>query len=145
MSKRTSIVTALVNKLRTIDGTGTFNTNIYGAAFGTLKFWDEVDNFPCVYLIAGTETREYHPSDFTWAYLNLALRVYTKGENASDQLEDVLEDIEQVINSNRQLVYDDLGNSTTEILVTSIVTDEGLLAPYAIAEVNLQIRYQKLQ
>jgi hypothetical protein len=27
-------------------------------------------------------------------------------------------------------------------LITSITTDEGLLAPYAVGEINLQVRYQ---
>lgn len=145
MSRRTSIVKALTSALQTIDGTGSFKTNLYGAAFAALKFWDQVDQFPCVYAVAGTETRQYLPSDFTWGFFNISLKVYTKGEQAPDQLEDVLEDIENVINANRQVVYDDLGNHLTEILITSIVTDEGLLVPYAIAEVNMQVRYQIIQ
>jgi hypothetical protein len=40
-------------------------------------------------------------------------------------------------------VYDAVNNhETTEILVVSITTDEGLLAPYAVGELNLQVRYQ---
>lgn len=142
MSRRTSIVNALVDKLKLIDGTSGYSTNLYGNAFGVLKYWDEVTNFPCIYVVAGTETRQYLPSDFTWGYFNLSLKVYTKGEDSQDQLEDVLEDIENVIHANRQVIYDDIGNRTTEILINSIVTDEGLLVPYAIAEVSIQVRYQ---
>ena len=143
MSRRKSIVNALAEKLKIIDGTGSFNTNIFEASFAQLKFWDEVSNFPCIYVVAGTESREYLPSDFTWGYLNVSLKVYTKGEDPQQLLENLLEDIELVINSNRVLTYDTVNNyKTTEILINSITTDEGLLAPYGVAEVNLQVRYE---
>lgn len=142
MSRRTSIVKALVGKLKTIDGTGSFKTNLYEAAFPFLKFWDEVNNFPSIYVTAGSETREYLPSAFTWGYLGISLKIYTKGEDAQQLLEDLLEDIESVIDANRVLIYDiDKQYETTEILLTSITTDEGLLAPYAVGEINLQVRY----
>ena len=142
MSRRTSIVKALVEKLKTIDGTGSFKTNLYEAAFPFLKFWDEVNNFPSIYVTAGSETREYLPSAFTWGYLGISLKIYTKGEDAQQLLEDLLEDVESVIDANRVLIYDiDKQYETTEILLTSITTDEGLLAPYAVGEINLQVRY----
>jgi hypothetical protein len=142
MSKRTSILKALVTKLKQINGTGSYNVNIFNNAYPKLKFWDEVKDFPCIYGSAGTEVREYLPGTFTWAYLNIALKVYCKGEDAHDQLELLLEDIENVIDANRVLVYDSTNNyETTEILIQSITTDEGLLAPYAVGEINLQVRY----
>lgn len=142
MSKRASIVRALANKLKLINGEQPYKTNLFENSFPHLKFWDEVNDFPSVYITPGTEQREYLPSDFTWAYLNVSLKVYCKGEDAQLQLENLLEDIELVVDQNRVLVYDELGGlETTEILITSIVTDEGLLAPYAVGEVNLQVRY----
>lgn len=143
MSRRISIVKAIVNKLKTINGTGQFNTKLFNNVYPLLKFWDEVNDFPSVYVTPGSEMREYHPSDFTWGFLGIAIKVYTKGEDAQEQLELLLEDIERVIDANRVLVYDTTNNyETTEILITSITTDEGLLAPYAIGEINLQVRYQ---
>lgn len=142
MSKRASIVRALANKLKLINGEQPYRTNLFDNSFPQLKFWDEVNDFPSVYITPGSEQREYLPSDFTWAYLNVSLKVYCKGEDAQLQLESLLEDIELVVDQNRVLVYDELGGlETTEILITSIVTDEGLLAPYAVGEVNLQVRY----
>lgn len=143
MSRRISIVKAIVGKLKTINGTGQFNSKLFNNVYPLLKFWDEVNDFPSVYVTPGSEMREYHPSDFTWGFLGVAIKVYTKGEDAQEQLELVLEDIERVIDANRVLVYDTVNNyETTEILITSITTDEGLLAPYAVGEINLQVRYQ---
>jgi hypothetical protein len=143
MTKRISIVTALAEKFKEIDGTGSYKTNLFSNSYPKLKFWDEVQDFPCVYLTAGTEVREYMPSDFTWGYLNISVKVYVRSESeAQEQLENLLDDLENVIDANRVLVYDTTNNfSTTEILIQSITTDEGLLAPYGVGEINLQVRY----
>ena len=143
MSKRSSIAKALAEKLKEINGEAPYNSNLFGAAYPKLKFWDEVSNFPSIYMSVGAEYREYHPADFTWGFLNVTLRVYTKGEDPQQLLEDLLEDVERVIDNTRSLLYDvDNGLETTEILITSISTDEGLLDPFGVGEVNLQIRYQ---
>ena len=143
MTRRTSIVTALAEKLKVIDGTGSYKTNIFGNSYPKLKFWDEVQDFPACYLVAGSESRQYHPSDFTWGFLNISIKVYVRDESyPQEDLENLLDDIENVINDNRVLVYDTTNNlSTTEILIQSITTDEGLLAPYGVGEINLQVRY----
>ena len=144
MSRRTSIVKALAEVFKTIDGTAPYVTNLQGLSFAKLKFWDEINDFPSVYLSPGTEVREYHPADFAWGMLGVCVKVYCKSEDtAQEELEQLLEDLERCIDANRQLVYDTDNNyETTEILIDSITTDEGLLAPYAVGEINLQIRYQ---
>jgi hypothetical protein len=145
MSRRTSIVKALVEEFKAIDGTGVFKSNIFGVAEAKLKFWDECNSFPAIYAAPGTETREYLPGGFAWGFLNVCIKVYTKDAEESQQLlEDLLEDIEVVIDSlTGRIIYDTTNNyETAEISITSIVTDEGLLNPYGVGEVNLLIRYQ---
>lgn len=142
MSRRTSIVKALAEKLKLIDGNAPYKTNLYNNVEPKLKFWDECNQFPAVYVTPGTETREYHPGDFTWGFLNLCVKIYVKGDDAQEQLENLLEDCETLIDANRVLEYDEVNKyQTTEILITSITTDEGLLAPYGVGEINLQVRY----
>ncbi len=142
MSKRTSIIKALTDKIKLISIATGYNTNLYTNAYAKLKFWDEVEDFPSVYLTPGSELREYLPGDFTWGFLNASIKVYCQGEDSQEQLELLLEDIEHCVDTNRVLVYDSANNyQTTEILVQSITTDEGLLAPYAVGEINLQVRY----
>ena len=144
MSKRAKIVAALAEKFKTIDGYPPYTTNLSGNSFAKLKFWDEIQDFPSVYLSPGAETREYHPSDFAWGMLRICVKVYCKSEDyAQEQLELLLGDIETCVDKNRRLVYDTTnGYETTEILIDSITTDEGLLAPYAVGEIYLQVRYQ---
>lgn len=142
MSRRTSIIKALAEKLKLIDGQAPYQTNLFNNAYAKLKFWDEVEDFPSVYMTPGSEMREYLPGEFTWGFLGISIKVYCRGEQAQDDLEKLLEDIENCIDANRVLVYDiDKGYETTEILIQSITTDEGLLAPYAVGEINLQVRY----
>lgn len=142
MSRRTSIIKALTAKLNLINGQAPYKVNLFKNAYAKLKFWDEVNDFPSVYLSPGSEQREYLPGDFAWGYLGVSVKVYCKGESAQEQLEQLLEDIERCVDANRVLVYDSTnGYETTEILIQSITTDEGLLVPYAVGEINLQVRY----
>jgi hypothetical protein len=142
-SKRISIVKALAEKLKSIAGSAPYSTNLYENVYPKLKFWDEVNDFPSVYMTAGTEQREYLPGNFTWAYLNISVKVYVRSEeNAQEQLEAVLGDVETCIDANRVLAYGtSAAEETTEILVQSITTDEGLLNPFGVGEINLQVRY----
>jgi hypothetical protein len=144
MTKRTQIVKALVEKFKTIDGNLPYKTNLYSNAYAKLKFWDEIQDFPSVYVTPGREQRDYLPGNFTWGYLGVAVKVYVRNEDAPQEiLEQLLEDLEHCIDLNRVLVYDTTtGYETTEILIDSITTDEGLLAPYGVGEINLQVRYQ---
>jgi len=145
MSRRTSIVKAFATKFKLINGTGVYKTNLFNNSFPVLKFWDEVNDFPAVFVVAGGETREYLPGGFAWGFLNVSLKVYTKGEDSQQLLENLIEDIETVVTDLRGVVqYDTSGSqfSTSEISITSITTDEGLLAPYGVGEVNLLVRYQ---
>lgn len=146
MSKRVKIVQALAELVKTkIDGTAPYVTDLQNQCFAKLKFWDEINEFPSVYITPGTETREYLPSDFKWGILNISIKVYCKQEDGvQEQLETLLADLETFIDANNQVVYDTSGEQTTDIMITSITTDEGLLAPYGVGEINLQVRYEVL-
>lgn len=146
MSVRASIASALAEKLKLIDGTAPYQSNVYGNAYPKLKFWDEVNDFPAIYMSTGSETRDYHPGGFKWGFLGISLKLYVKGEDPAAELENLLEDVERVIDSNRTLVYDSTNPAaqTVEILINSIVTDEGLLEPYGVGEVNITVQYPVL-
>ena len=145
MSRRTSIINAIANKFKSINGLSPYITNISNNSYPILKFWNEVNDFPCIYSTAGPEYREYHPADFAWSFLTITIKVYCKGENAQLEMEQLLEDIETCLDNNQEIEYDSTNHyTTTQILVQSIVTDEGLLAPYAVGELTAQVRFQKM-
>ena len=142
MSARSSIAKALVQRLQLINGTPPFNSTVHPNNILTkLVYWDEVSDFPTLCVIPGTETREYLPGSFKWGYLNISIKVYVQGDSALESLELLLEDIENVISLEEELEYQP-GRTTTEILIQNITTDEGLLSPYGVGEVIIQVRYE---
>ncbi len=145
MSARSSIVNALVVKLKEINGASPFTVNLSNNVLNKMKFWDDVIDFPALCVVAGMEDREYLPGNFKWGFLKVSIKVYCKQEDPAAQLESLIEDIEYVIDHNLNLTYGvGPGQETADIKVVNIVTDEGLLIPYGIAEVNISIQYQVL-
>jgi hypothetical protein len=145
-NRRTEIVNFLVERLKEIDGdvspydaTYTFNHNIFNNAFRRLKFLDEVNDFPSLYLSAGTEIRNFQSESLTEATLNVIIRVYVYGEDNSQSLaEELLEDIEHIIYS----IGDEPEKGIFDIKIENITSDEGLALPYGIAEIELSVVYR---
>ena len=142
MSARSKIVNALVVKLKDIDGTGDNESNVFNNVFNKLRFWNEVDDYPSMYLNAGSESREYLPAGFKWAYLTVTVRVYVNDEEPEQELEKIMSDVERIINNNGELDFDN-GNKTEDIKIMLLHTDEGLLSPIGVGEITLQIMYEK--
>ena len=125
-TKRKKVVDAIVNKLKGIDGNHPFNSNVYDNVDGHLKFLDEIEQYPKLCVVAGDEFREYLPDQFKWRLLDITIRVYIKDENDTQEtLALLLEDIENIIDDNDSLVYDDTVSpslSTTSLTIGSIST-----------------------
>jgi hypothetical protein len=140
MSARGKIIDKLVTELKKIKGGSTYNSNLYNNVFNGLKFWNEIDDYPSVFVTAGTETREYLPGGFKWAYLTVGIRVYVSDDYPELRLEEIFEDIENIVDNNGKLEYS-TGNFTEDMRILSINTDEGLLNPIGVGEITLQILY----
>lgn len=143
-SRRLAIVNALVEKLKAINGTGTYRTELNDNVFPRLKFWDEVEEFPAVHLNAGSETRDYQGGGYKDRFMNLTIRCYVNEEDAVAALEGLLEDVETVLETNSRLTYTDrLGATqyTQQITILSIDTDEGALEPLGVGEILCEVRY----
>ena len=143
-TRRQSIVDGLVTVISTINGSGSFLSNLAGNVSPRLKFWDEVEDFPAVHLNAGSETREYQGGGYKDRYLSISVRIYVREEDAVDALDRLLEDIETVVEANSRLAYTDkqgVAQYTHQVSVISIDTDEGVLEPLGIAEMLLEVRY----
>lgn len=143
-TRRAAIVDALVEKLKEINESGDFLTDVYDNVHPRLKFWDEVDTFPAIHLNSGSETRQYQGGGYKDRYLTITIRCYVKQTDAVLALDELLEDVETVIEKNAKLTYKDKqGNTQTtyDILIISIDTDEGVLEPYGVAEMLVQVHY----
>lgn len=143
-SRRQSIIDALVVEFKKIDGSGEFLTNVFGNVSPRLKFWDEVEDFPALHLNAGAETRAYQAGGYKDRFLAVTVRMYVKEEDAVDALDKLIEDVETVVDNSTRLPYTDKQNNTQytqQITVVSIDTDEGVLEPYGVGEMLLEVRY----
>ena len=143
-TRRLGIVEALVNKLKDIDGSGTFRSDINQNVSPRLKFWDEVEEFPAIHLNAGSETREYQGGGYKDRFLSVTVRCYVQHEDAVLALDELLEDVETVLEDNSRLTYKDRNNAdqyTQQITIVSIDTDEGVLEPMGVGEMLVEVRY----
>ena len=145
-SRRKEIIEFLVTQLKEIDGqtsgfsaSYTYGNNLFNNVFRKLKFHDEVNDFPAIYISAGTEIRDFNSKNLTLASLDATIRAYVFGEDNSQDLSDSLvQDIEHVIYS----LGDNPDKGILDITIDNISTDEGLATPYGIAEVELTIVYR---
>jgi len=143
-SKRQGIVTAMAEQLKVIDGNGAYLTDLDYRAEPTLKYWDEIEQFPAVHINAGSESREYIGAGHKNRFLSVTLRLYVNEEESVNALDSLIEDVETVLEDNSRLAYKDkLGvqQYTHQITIISIDTDEGVLDPIGVAEMLVEVRY----
>ena len=94
-SRRSNILTALAEKLKDIDGSGRFLTDLQNNVSPRLKFWDEVVDFPAIHLNAGAETRQYQGGGYKDRFLSIIIRCYVNDEdNSTEALNLLMEDVE---------------------------------------------------
>lgn len=143
-SRRYAITEALAEKLKEIDGTGEYQSDVAGNVHPRLLFWNEVEEYPAIHVSAGPETREYQGGGYKDRFLTITVRCYVKEEDSLLALERLLQDVEFVIEKYGRLAYQDprgASQTTHDILIASIDTDEGVLAPLGVGEILLQVRY----
>ena len=140
MSARSKIANSLVELLKEIDGTSSWESDLFENVYNRLKFWDEVDDYPAAFVNVGPEAREYLPGGFKWGHLTLTVRVYVQDEDPEARLEEIFEDIEKIVDTNGTMEYD-TNSYIEDMKILSITTDEGLLNPIGVGEMTLQVMY----
>lgn len=146
MNNRTLVVEQLVTHLKEIDAdvspwdsAYTFSTNLYNNVFRGLKYLDEINDFPAIYISCNSETRRYQTSGLTEVSVRAALRCYIYSDDSRIDTLNLAKDVEHVIynmiNSPELRIMD--------IVIDEIVTDTGLLEPYGMVEVFLTISFEK--
>jgi len=144
-SRRTEIIDFLVTELKKIDGgTSTFNsnytynTNLFNNVERKLKFLDEINDFPSLYIAGGTEIREFNSENLTTATLDATIRAYVFSEdNSQSDIDNLVQDIEHVIYN----IGDNSSKGIQQFNIANISADEGLLTPYGLSEIEITIQY----
>lgn len=143
-SKRRQIRNLVADELKKINGGVstfdpfyTYNSDLSDNVFKQLRFIDEVNDFPSIYVSVGREVRIYNSSHFTEAILPVSLKLYVYEENPQEKIENLIQDVEHVIyriSSNTSLEIQDIN-------IDSISSDEGLIEPYGLGEMIFSVKY----
>ena len=153
MSARAGIPKALADAAATlINGTGLYVNNIYGQSGNEVKHFDDINNLPYVSFTPGPEVREDQPSNVSIASLTVYIRIYVEDNNdVQAKLESLISDVETLVDTNLRLAYDSVtpsGVVTRNTITNNIVdirTDEGLLQPQGLGELQLVVQYEKIR
>jgi hypothetical protein len=143
-TKRRAIADAISEKLKEINGTENYLTDLANNVLPKLQFWDEIEEFPAVHVSAGREVREYQAAGYKDRFLSITIRCYVRGEDAPVLLEYLLEDVETIIEENSRLAYQTPQGGTQfthDMTIQSIDTDEGVLSPIGVGEILIQVHY----
>lgn len=141
-NRRNQIIEEFVRLFKNnLNGNSPYITRSYDNVFPRLIFWDEVNDYPTICIYAGSETREYLPGDFKWAFLSVNIRFYVDGEDAKEQIENLFVDIETLLDANNTITINNF-ELCTDIRILSISDDEGLLSPKGVGEMVLEVRYE---
>ena len=145
MSNRRLITDEVLRCLRKINGSASpyspsyeFKSDLHLNVYKGFKFIDEINDFPSIYTNSGLEQRIYNTSNLTESVVTTTIRCYVYGQDPQQQLSNIIEDIEHVIYH----MTLDTEIQAQDITIKEIITDSGLLEPYGMAEIFLNIRFE---
>lgn len=133
MARRTEIVNRLVTQLETISGIAKVDRRY--------RFLDDINDFPTVTLGATpTEDYELYGDGQQLKTLRQSIRgyVYTHQEDSLQESELLARQVEDVVEQFAAVARD---LDVESAYVTSIGTDEGLMTPYGVAEIEIEVVY----
>jgi len=149
MAQRREIIRLLIDNLKLIDGTSSpfnhryrFKSNVYENVYKGFKGIDEINDFPSIFVTGGQETREYNTLNNIKSILNITIRGYLYNEEyelANEDVNNLIQDIDHIIYN---LPKKHTNLEIMDITIASISTDEGLLTPYGIVELQVQASYE---
>ena len=135
MARRNDIIEALVTDLGQIDSVDPANVS------RKYKFLDDVNDFPYITFVPRQELRRHRGDGRKHASLVIDVRAYVydgDSEDICEVAEDLADSIEAKIDvfaaSHRDLQVE-------EAEVVSLRTDDGLMLPYGVADLQLTISY----
>lgn len=137
-SKREQIVANVVTTLAAVAKANGYNYDLAGKVSRVLKHWQECGEYPQVFVVDGTERKEYGNNVMVECFLEVIVRGYEHdAEDASAKINNLLQDVEKAL-----CVDHTRGGSAVNTAPVSVQTDEGWLAPYGIFEYRFEILYQ---
>lgn len=147
MSNRTKVNDFIRTELKKINGgispfnpSYTFKSKLHDNVYRGLKFIDEINDFPAIYISTSKETRTYHTSGLTEAKIPVILRCYVHGDQTKVLTNNLAQDVEHVLYN--MDTYSNLDLQIQDITIKGIDIDSGLMAPYGMIEIFLLIQIE---
>ena len=135
MARRNDIIEALVTDLGQIDSVDPANVS------RKYKFLDDVNDFPYITFVPRQELRRHRGDGRKHASLVIDVRAYVydgDSEDICEVAEDLADSIEAKID---QFAASHRDLQVEEAEVVSLRTDDGLMLPYGVADLQLTISY----
>ena len=133
-TRRTQIIDGLVTEL------GQTNDVDASNVFRHFKYLDEINDFPTICLIPGSEVRQELGANRRLGSIAVSLRGYVFDENNLDSAEILAQNVESKVDSFSANTAA-RSNGVSDARVTSFRTDEGLFQPYGMADLDIEILY----
>lgn len=146
MSRRRDIANHLITNLQLINGnvstlnsSYTYYSRLDSRVYRGLSYFDEINDYPSLYLAIGPESRIYHSSGLTTCDVKYILRCYIM---SSDEC---LKDAEKLAQDIEHVLYHLPTNNSIGLMnvtIDNIEFDLGLNEPYAFFEVLVNVQYE---
>ena len=127
MSQRTTILNTLIAHIATATAS---------AGFRGMRFIHEINSFPAFYIHPQNESRVHEGAGESYAICAISIRGYEYSDSL-DRIEDYMREIEESIQTYAR-AYPSL---VDDARVISLRTDEGVMAPYGIVDMQLEVLY----
>ena len=135
-TRRTQIINALISHLAS--NTSILEDNISR----NYHVLDEVNDFPALTMIPRSEARDHRGAGRKIATFAIQMRAYAfdgDGNEIINVTEDLGEEIDSAVDTFAASARE---HEVEESRVIAFTTDEGLFAPYGIADLEIQIAYE---
>lgn len=136
MARRTQIIEALLGHLGT-------NTDVHANnVFRTYKYMHDLNDFPAITFIPRQEQRDHFGDQQVHGIIAIQLRCYVyDGDTAdiADECERLADQIEAAVDTFAD-AYPQY--EVEEARVVSLRTDDGLMTPYGVADLQISILYR---
>jgi len=107
-----------------------------------VPLWTQIDRFPAVSVMYESEEKERDNLTNNKAYYVGNISVYVFNKQARNQYEDILSDlIDVVYEVVEEIRWQPMG--VVDMTVSSMKREGGVVHPYAIAKIDIEVRYIK--
>lgn len=128
MSRRTDLISALIAHISAVTGiSGTRG----------IRFLHEINSFPHFYVHPQLETRTHISHGVRLAVITCEMRAYVYSDTLNE-VERIARQIEQAVQTFPKQHLD----LVDECRVTTLRTDEGVMAPYGLVDLTLEALYR---